>query len=165
MCRLQAFYQHAGCNFCNTEQNPFMQAKLFTGVLLLILLMACATARNPAKENPNLYGGWTLSVFQPAQKKTLAEWFGTRVIELRFEKDGNTVSGTTGCNRFQGTYTADTANLTFTQNRALTRMACPGYDEQLFLRTLNQINRYRLIEGQLELMQNEAILLIFAKKM
>lgn len=142
-----------------------MKAKLFTGSILLLVVMACATSRKAATSGGNLEGSWTLSVFEPAQKKTLAERFGTRVIELRFETSSNSVSGTTGCNRFTGSYTADTANLTFSQNRALTKMACPGYNEQLFLAAMDRINRYRLIEGQLELLQNENIVMIFAKKL
>ena len=74
------------------------------------------------------------------------------------------MAGTTGCNRFSGTYTADTVNLSFSSNKAFTKMACPGYDEQLFLKALNRVNRYRLIESELELRDNDAIVMIFAKK-
>lgn len=142
-----------------------MKRNFFAVLVVLFFIMACSVSRKAAADGSNLEGSWTLSIFQPAQKKTLTEWFGTREIELQFEKSNNTVSGTTGCNRFTGTYTADTANLTFLQNRALTKMACPGYDEQRFLTAMDRINRYRLIEGQLELMQNEEIVMIFAKKM
>lgn len=141
-----------------------MKVRVAAAVLVLFLT-ACAASRKTATDGSSLDGTWTLSVFQPAQKKPLAEIFGNRTIEITFDKATHTASGTTGCNRFSGSYTADTASLTFGQNRALTKMACPGYNEQPFLTTLDRVNRYRLIEGQLELMQNDEIVLIFAKKM
>ena len=132
-------------------------------ISIVLCLAACAVAGNTSRQVAQLDGKWTLSVYQPETKKTLAEVFGTRVVELEFDKSANKVSGSTGCNRFAGTYTADTATLTFSENRALTKMACPDYNEQLVLDVLNEVNRYRLIEGQLELMQNNKILLIFAR--
>ena len=136
----------------------------FAGAFFLLLLAACTAARNGAAAGNNLDGAWTLSVFEPAQKKTLSELFGARIAELQFDSKTMKISGTTGCNRFTGTYTADTANLLFSQNLALTRMACAGYDEAQFVNALKRINRYQLIEGQLELMQNDEIVMIFAKK-
>lgn len=141
-----------------------MKRSFILPALVAVLLLACATPRKAAKQDDNLDGSWVLSVFRPDQKKTLAEVFGNRTVELQFDKAANRISGTTGCNRFTGGYTADTANLSFSQNRALTKMACPEYDEQLFLNAMDKVNRYRLIEGQLELMQDKDILFIFARK-
>lgn len=142
-----------------------MKRTYFAAAVVLLFLIACTVARKAATAGGNLDGSWTLSVFQPAQKKTLSETFGTRVAELLFDSKTGKISGTTGCNRFTGTYTADTTSLSFSQNLALTRMACPGFDEAIFVNALNRVNRYRLIESQLELMQNEEIVMIFAKKM
>lgn len=140
-----------------------MKWKFFGALITALLLFSCASSRRTVKVE-QLDGSWVLAVF-PYQKKTLAEVFGSRVIEMQFDKMANTVSGTTGCNRFAASYSADTANLVFSQNRALTKMACPDYNEQLFLTTLDRVNRYKLIEGQLELMQNDEIVMIFAKKL
>lgn len=126
--------------------------------------MACATPHKVAKQLNNLNGDWVLAVFMPEQKKTLAEVFGGRVAELQFNKSTNGVAGTTGCNRFASSFTADTTNLRFSENRVLTKMACGDYDEQTFLNALDRVNRYRLAEGQLELMQDSSILMVFARK-
>jgi heat shock protein HslJ len=141
-----------------------MNGKLFTGILFGLFLMSCATPHKVAKQINNLDGDWVLAVFLPEQKKTLAEVFGSHVIELQFNKATNGVAGTTGCNRFAGTFTADTANLRFSQNRVLTKMACGDYDEQTFLNALDRVNRYRVAEGQLELLQNNDIIMAFARK-
>jgi heat shock protein HslJ len=130
--------------------------------LLFLLLAACTAPRKATRFN-ELAGGWVLAVF-PHEKKTLAEVFGTRVIDLRFATDSNRVSGSTGCNQFNGSYTADTATLLFLPGMALTRMACPGNNESLFLNAMARVNRYRIIEGQLELFHDNDLVMVFARK-
>jgi heat shock protein HslJ len=83
---------------------------------------------------------------------------------LRFDTKTNAVTGSTGCNRFAGTYSGDTSHLSFSQHFSLTKRACSGYDEQLVLNALKRVNRYRLTEGELELRENDAIVMLFAKK-
>ena len=141
-----------------------MNGKLFAGLSVLLFVAACATPHKVTKQLNNLNGDWVLAVFMPEQKKTLAEVFGSRVAELQFNKSTNGVTGTTGCNRFASSFTADTTNLQFSENRVLTKMSCGDFDEQTFLNALDRVNRYRLNEGQLELMQDSAILMVFARK-
>lgn len=126
--------------------------------------MACGTSHKIAKQMDNLDGSWVLAIFMPEQKKTLAEIFGTRAVDIQFDKATHGVSGSTGCNRFMSKYTADTASLQFSGNRVLTKMACGDYNEQTFLNALDQVNRYRIAEGQLELLQNNDIVMVFARK-
>jgi heat shock protein HslJ len=141
-----------------------MKRNLFTGFIFSLFLLACATPHKVAKQMDNLNGSWVLSIFMPEQKKTLAEMFGTRAIDIQFNKATHGVTGTTGCNRFVSNYTADTASMQFSQNRVLTKMACGDYDEQMFLNALDRVNRYRIVEGQLELLQNNDIVMVFARK-
>ena len=136
----------------------------FLSVMIVAWLVVGCTAQRKNAANANLDGTWVLAVF-PHQQKTLAEVFGTRVIELQFDASKQTVAGTTGCNRFTGTYTADTTLMRFSPNLALTKMACGNYDESLFLNALRRVNRYRLVEGQLELLQDNEIAMILARKL
>ena len=98
-----------------------MKQKTLGALLLLLVLTACAASRRSAEPTDNLQGEWRLAAFMPSQKKTLAEVFGERVVEMQFNAATKGVAGTTGCNRFAGTYTADTAN----QGRK-TRSSMPG---------------------------------------
>jgi heat shock protein HslJ len=141
-----------------------MNGKLITAFILTLFLMACATPHKVAKQINNLEGDWILAIFRPEQKKTLSEVFGTHAVELQFNKATNGIAGTTGCNRFAGTYMADTVNLKFSQNRVLTKMGCGDYDEQIFLNALDQVNKFRIAEGQLELLQDSDIVMVFARK-
>jgi heat shock protein HslJ len=151
-----------GRGFCRKEKITVMKTILLVFVLAAGIGVACTAPRKATRMN-ELGGGWVLAVF-PHEKKTLAEVFGTRVIDLRFAPDSNRVSGSTGCNRFHGSYTADTAMLRFSPDMALTRMACPGNSEALFLNAMARVNRYRINEGQLELFQNKELVMVFARK-
>jgi heat shock protein HslJ len=139
-----------------------MKTFLFLLLAAAFAVVSCTAPRKATRIN-ELAGGWVLAIF-PHEKKTLAEVFGTRVIDLRFAPDSNRVSGSTGCNQFTGMYTADTARIVFSPNMALTRMACPGYNETLFLNAMARVNRYRINEGQLELFQNTDLVMVFARK-
>ena len=152
----------SGAGFAGDMEKLVMFRTLITAIALTFLLASCAASRKPVPDT-SLECDWTLAVF-PYQNKTLAEVFGTRVVTLLFTKATGTVSGTTGCNRFTCHYTASTDSLLFSQNRALTKMACPDYEEQLFLNGMDRVNRYRINEGQLELLQNDVIVMIFARK-
>ena len=54
--------------------------------------------------------------------------------------------------------------LQFADNMIMTKMACRGYDEAIFMDALRKVNRNRLENDQLTLMQNDSVLMTFAKK-
>ncbi len=107
------------------------------GLVAAALLSGCALVRDEAAippEAPVLAGSaWVLD-----------ELGGVGLVSgreptLAFSADGR-ISGTTGCNRFFGSYTQDGAALTFT-GTGMTKMACmePGLmaQERAFAGTLN----------------------------
>jgi copper homeostasis protein (lipoprotein) len=62
------------------------------------------------------------------------------------------VSGMAGCNRFGGTAELDGATIRF-GDLVLTKMACDQLDlETLFVRALESARRWRIVDGQLELL-------------
>jgi putative lipoprotein len=72
---------------------------------------------------------------------------------LTFQRDGR-FSGSTGCNRVSGAYTAEGAALTFGA-AATTRMACKGdvmQMEDAFLRMLEAVSGWRVEGGRLHLL-------------
>ncbi len=68
---------------------------------------------------------------------------GTRVPALTFGRDGR-VSGTSGCNRFSGSYSESGGRLEFGP-LATTRMACPGalgQQEITFFQIMSKVTGY-----------------------
>lgn len=128
--------------------------------LLFVVLLSCATAN---KAHQALSGNWQLSLFTGGDK-SFAETFGQRRPQISFNASQKQVSGTTGCNRFFGPYTLNNNQLSFGSNLGLTKMACPDYDEQVFLTALQQVTNYRITNNQLELLAGDAVLMTFTRQ-
>lgn len=76
------------------------------------------------------------------------------IPSLQFDAATKRLSGSDGCNRIMGSYTAgrDTLNLT---QMATTRMACPANNsgvEQKFQAALNQVTHYQVFNKTLKLL-------------
>ncbi|MCW5623282.1 MAG: META domain-containing protein [Burkholderiales bacterium] len=96
----------------------------------------CGTGASPGKTAANIaplqQTDWRLVELNGTPVKVE----GTRAPSLMFGNDGR-VSGSGGCNRLMGTYTANDAKLTFGP-LAGTKMACPDLElETSFLKALN----------------------------
>jgi heat shock protein HslJ len=124
-------------------QRPSLRALGWLGVaaLMAALMAGCAaTAPGPAASSALDGSVWTL----PG---------GQRAPTLVFE--AGRVSGSDGCNRFSGDYSASGSELRFGQ-RVSTQMACPLQDEaqlaRMFGDALTQARGWRIDAGQLVLL-------------
>jgi heat shock protein HslJ len=137
----------------------------------LYLLLACqgpssshpapsadtAIARKPSANLPRhpdtttLAGTWFL---QPVLASDTAT--GKRPF-LRFDLSKAHFYGHTGCNHMNGQfwYSDQDSSLTFNDKIITTRMACPGYNEQGFLKNLLHTSHYRLKNGVLVLLSDD----------
>ncbi|MEO6914992.1 MAG: META domain-containing protein [Chitinophagaceae bacterium] len=61
----------------------------------------------------------------------------------------NKVTGSTGCNRLNGSYDLSGVNFIKFSPLASTRMACPGNTEATFLDALGQANSWNIVDNQL----------------
>jgi heat shock protein HslJ len=129
-------------------------------VVLYVIIISCN--RHVAHPQESLGGQWELVLISPGNKP-LDQKFSSRKAELNFETESGRVSGSTGCNRFSGSYSTDGRNFSFGKDMALTKMACPGYDEQEFIETLHQVNRYLIHENRLQLLRNSEVLMVFTR--
>ena len=120
---------------------------LALAVTLISLLAGCGTVQ-PVADAPSLENtAWVLSAL-PGQ--TLVP--GSPAT-LRFE--GGRVSGTDGCNRYSGPYSARGSELELTPQLASTMMACPpAVDAQAksFIAALTGAGMYRVANDRLELL-------------
>ncbi len=69
----------------------------------------------------------------------------------------NKVTGSTGCNRLNGTYDLTGVNFIKFSSLATTKMACPGNTEAKFIEALGQVNNWSISNEQL-LLSNGKIL-------
>jgi heat shock protein HslJ len=132
--------------------------KLLFILSIVMLQLACGTSRKTTTE---LNGNWELVIF-PASTKTLSEIFTMKRPEIQLEN--GRLTGSTGCNRMNGTYTASGTSLEIGNNLAITKMGCPNYDESIFIEALNKVNRFQVKDNQLMLMQDSITVMTFAKQ-
>jgi heat shock protein HslJ len=103
-------------------------------------------ASQQQRDTAVLHGTWFLQPVLPsdtAAGKIPSIVFNTR--EHRF-------SGNTGCNTMTGTFQQTDSSLVINERIVTTKMACPGYNEGAFLKSLLRTNRYKIEKGVLILM-------------
>ncbi|MFL5741103.1 MAG: META domain-containing protein [Flavisolibacter sp.] len=130
-------------------------------ILAVLLCCGCASSKNGINEI--LSGKWELSFF-PTTEQSFDEVFGHRRPELDFDVVRSQVSGSTGCNRLSGSFTANNNHFSFGPDLSTTRMSCPDYDEQAYLQALHSVNRYEVLRGQLRLLHDGHLVMSFRRK-
>jgi heat shock protein HslJ len=140
---------------------PFSMEKFFSGLFLGLGFIACMTPKNSFQDG--LKGSWQLTVF-PTTDKTFDELFGQRRPQIQFDLSRKTVTGTTGCNHLKGTYQISNDELSFTNPFITTKMACPGYEESIFLDAFNKVNRFDIHRDELRLWHDSILVMTFVRK-
>jgi heat shock protein HslJ len=140
----------------------------FIGVACLLFLLACqgpsgespkpspdsAIPVNPAPPAPDttsLGGAWVLEPVLSSDTVTgKIPWLQLDLVKSRFV-------GNTGCNTMRGEFwfSQHDSSLSFSDKLALTRLACPGYNEAAFLKSLRNATHYRLRRGMLTLLADD----------
>jgi heat shock protein HslJ len=102
------------------------------------------------KDTTTLGGVWWLQPVLPSDTAAGK----TPYLELDLAKSH--FVGNTGCNSMRGEFwfSAQDSSLSFTDKIVQTRMACPGYNEAAFMKSLKSAGHYRLRNGMLILLSD-----------
>ena len=109
-------------------------------------------------KNITLEGAWQLEPVLPSD--TAAGKIPTIVFDLTTKK----FQGNTGCNNMGGNFYTSGDSISFNEQILMTKMACPGYNEQGFIESLTRTNRYKIEKGSLQLMQDQTVLSKWIRK-
>ncbi len=155
---LRARIEHEGqLMFTNTEYiDPF------GGNPVEILVQR---VQSSAPSGPGLEGTeWALASLSGSDT---VQGAGGRVPDLLLDAEQQRAAGFSGCNRYFGGYQREGnpnhgSPLSFGQ-LAGTLMACAEGDalERAYLQALSQVNAFRIVDGQLQLMQNDQVIATF----
>jgi heat shock protein HslJ len=123
--------------------------KLFTssGVLILLVLFAGCAPMNAS--NGGTLTGQTWVLTELAGQPLVAD----SGISASFNADGS-VSGSAGCNRYNGTYTTSGDSITFSVNMAMTMMMCEQAvmdQESAYINALGEAKTFSISGDQLSL--------------
>lgn len=135
--------------------------------ILLVLVYCSLFSMGWSFQKPQtipLQGDWQLLSIQLPGSERVTDFNGKNPA-IRFDTAINQSSGTTGCNRFSGSYVAVNGQMRFDMEKmALTRMACVGDNERIFLTALKNITHYT-IEGQaLAMSSGNSVIMRWQKK-
>ncbi|NEN24414.1 META domain-containing protein [Cryomorpha ignava] len=76
--------------------------------------------------------------------------------------DSSTFSGSTGCNQYSARFKVLDGGVEITMG-PMTKMACPGKDESIFVEALNSTNKVKIEEERMHFFKNDEELLGFKK--
>jgi heat shock protein HslJ len=112
------------------------------------------------KDTTTLGGRWILQPVLPSDTAT------GKIATIQFDLKKSRFSGNTGCNAMNGEfwYGDKDSSLVFSDKIITTRMACPGYNEKSFLNSLLHTSHFRLQDGMLILLSDNAELSRWGRK-
>ena len=130
--------------------------------LITIAIILCAFAKQNnnsiAPDDTTIAGIWVL---QPVLASDTA---AGRIPQLNFNLVTKKFTGNTGCNDMSGNFFIRKDSLSFNEQIITTRKACEGYNEKAFINNLTKTNRYKIVDGVLQLMSDQTILSKWTRK-
>ena len=111
-----------------------------------------SVARIAAPPDTTTLGGtWFLQPVLPSDSAT------GKLPTLVLNLDKSRFAGNTGCNNMHGEFwfSKTDSSLSFSEKISTTKMACPGYNEPAFIKSLRSAGRYRLRNGVLTLLSDD----------
>jgi heat shock protein HslJ len=114
-------------------------------------VIPAAALTKAAPDTTTLGGGWYLQPVLAADTAT------GKTPTLLLDLAKSRFSGNTGCNSMRGQFWSGKtdSSLSFSDKITMTRMACPGYNEPAFMKSLKSATHYRLNNGVLTLLTDD----------
>lgn len=112
--------------------------------------LSAAAAEPAVSDTGSLAGTWYLVAALPSDTAA------GRVPVITFNATAKSFGGNTGCNSMRGNYTTTDSTLSISEQIITTKMACPGYNEDAFLKSLPRTTAYRFENGMLILLADKA---------
>lgn len=122
-----------------------------SAILGFLFIQSCTTQAGNSEGqtmNLDLSGSWTLHYIDSSTGTTIDEGFPDKKPSLTLEAITKKLTGNTGCNQMFGSFTTQQNNINFT-GLGSTKMYCEGVKETEYLKALNTVDSYKIMENQL----------------
>jgi heat shock protein HslJ len=130
-------------------------------------LTACTTLKPGSIGNGGLSqlgGTWELNYISGPRIAFNGLYPGKRPT-IKFDIAEKRFSGNTSCNSFSGQLNADDTAINFTKPFMMTKMACPGEGEAIFVEMLKKASTYAITsDSTLNFMMGDIAVMRFSKK-
>jgi heat shock protein HslJ len=145
-------------------KNMRMRQLLFS--IVILSFVACNSSKKTTGDTDpsKLDGTWVLNYIS-GPRIAFDGLYPNKKPQIVFTVEDKRVSGNTSCNSFSGPLVVDGNKINFDQPFAMTKMACPGEGEAVFLETLKKVNTYSISGGNtLNLIMGDIAIMRFTKK-
>jgi len=129
------------------------------------LFLSCSSGKKSSSQNSlsALEGTWQLN-YITGPRIVFDGLYPDKKPKITFDLEKKKVSGNTSCNNFSGEVTASGHKIHFPEAMAMTKMACPGEGETVFLQTLKKVNSYDVTAGYtLTLLMDDVAMMRFTR--
>lgn len=127
-----------------------------------LFVVSCTT--NMMAKNDKMYdNAWELE-YITGPRIAFQGLFPDRKPVIKFTRDSNMVNGNSGCNGYSTKYTMNGKMISFADPELSTMMYC-GDGENVFRKTMKQVDRYRMTDGKLEFLMGDVVMMRFKPTM
>jgi heat shock protein HslJ len=138
--------------------------KLLILVAIFCAFISCNSSKKSSQNNLSpLQGSWQLN-YITGPRIAFEGLYPDKKPTITFDMKKNEASGNTSCNNFSGGITREGNKISFSEAMAMTKMACPGEGETVFLQALKKVNNYDVTTGYtLTLLMDNVAMMRFTK--
>lgn len=122
-----------------------------------------AIFKQVSNKNSALEGTWELDYVMDPKGNSFDQLYPGRKPTLVFEKGIARVSGNNSCNNFSGSVTIENHHIRFAP-LAMTKMACPGDGERVFMQSLEKVTIFDVQDDVLHFIMDDIAIMRFKKK-
>jgi heat shock protein HslJ len=113
-------------------------------VILSIVQICCISSKSVSNNKTTIEGNWQLTTITESNID-FGKLYPGEIPMLIVDLKNNSFAGNNSCNRYNGTIELDKNNVKFDGSKtAMTLMACPGDGDTVFMKTLGEIDRYKV---------------------
>jgi heat shock protein HslJ len=131
-----------------------------------LAFMACKSTQSTMKTTASLEGTWELN-YITGPRIAFDGLYPDKKPTITFDLKENRVAGNNSCNQYFGKLQVDGNKINFKDAKmGMTMMACPGNGENVYMKTLEQIDSYSITEDgkTLNFMMGDIAMMRFEKK-
>lgn len=144
-----------------------MKRSLILSALIISFIAACTTIKTGtigSEGLSQLSGLWELNHLSGSRMAFNGVYPGKKPV-IDFNTREKKFSGNTSCNSFSGVLVADDSGISFDEPLNMTKMACPGEGEAIFIEMLKKVNTYTISnDTTLYFMMGDIVVMRFIKK-
>lgn len=137
---------------------------LVLSVVLFAILSSCNASKATASDSKGLYDvTWELDYIS-GPRIAFDGLFPEKKPQITFTEKDKNASGNSSCNGFTTSFTIDGKSIKIEQPKAMTMRYCEGGGEQVFLQTMDKVNKFSIDkDNKLNLMVDDVPMMRFKK--